>query len=600
MAEALRKQDTFASMLGATTGYDTPSSGDVPGAEPQEVPFPPKASTEPSPAPKSSLRKQPSRGASFVKHVSIVAGAVGDSLNLNRQDTLGSILGATTGRFSAGASQIADDDLASIPPEEASQAGSFSLRDTIHSLAAAQAPPEPLGIGFSERGALVVPAAAVSRALGPLEARGLRLIGAKVSRDEADAAPVATLVFEGVGAVRACMRAGLGLGSGCLRLCGTQAEVLELVAARFAPTELLSDADLAPRLHAAHPRRAIAQSERLLDYEMLEAAEPGSPVSAAFCQALRVEGYVHVTAPPDTFEALRRVEELASLWFNQGQQAKEEDCDPAAYGHVDGKFTGYHCGRYREQLEVRVDKRGGVLPEPSSVKDLPAALATALATLEGHGRALLKHIAYDLGVEAGWLHALLDAGDAAAEARAPKQADAQPQLRHALMRLCRYKADVPGVGGSNVQCDDHTDVGFITLDPHASCPGLQVLRRADRAWVNAESDAEPISCAVIAVMVGDTLERVSGGYYEATRHRVLAPDEGERIGMPYLLRGRLDATIDTTSPREAAKKAGRTVHLSTMETTTIKELPALDAAQSIFKNWFKSTQVTDDERNKRT
>mmetsp|Transcript_18524 Transcript_18524/g.47371 ORF Transcript_18524/g.47371 Transcript_18524/m.47371 type:complete len:100 (-) Transcript_18524:145-444(-) len=95
----------------------------------------------------------------------------------------------------------------------------------------------------------------------------------------------------------------------------------------------------------------------------------------------------------------------------------------------------------------------------------------------------------------------------------------------------------------------------------------------------------------MAIMVGDTLERTSGGYYEATPHRVHAPSEGERIGLPFLLRGRSDAIIDTRGPKEAALKSGRVARLGAFETTTIKELPALEAAQSILHSWFRSAKV---------
>jgi isopenicillin N synthase-like dioxygenase len=240
---------------------------------------------------------------------------------------------------------------------------------------------------------------------------------------------------------------------------------------------------------------------------------------------------------------------------------------------------------------VRLEARGGVVPSPACVPALARALEDALLLLEAHGRALLDHVAYDLGVDPGWFHALLDP-DLAERPRGPPAAGGAadaPSLRHSLVRACRYVAGVPGVGGSTVQCDEHTDVGFLTLDAHANAPGLELRRRADRQWLPAEA-AGGASCATLAVMVGDTLARATAGYYEATPHRVHAPPSGERIGLPFLLRGRLDAVLDTRAPHAAAAAAGRTARLARMESSTIKDLPSLDAAQSILQNWFRSSK----------
>lgn len=237
---------------------------------------------------------------------------------------------------------------------------------------------------------------------------------------------------------------------------------------------------------------------------------------------------------------------------------------------------------------MRLEARGGALPSPSLVPGLSEALVATLRLLEAHGRALLRLIAHDIGADAGWLLALLDPDRPAPSDGAA--AAAEPSLRHSLVRACRYVAGVRGVGGSSVLCDEHTDVGFITLDPHACAPGLEVRRRADGLWAPVEEEGEP-SCERLAVMVGDTLERVTAGRFAATPHRVKAPKAGERIGLPFLLRGRSDAVIDTRAPRAEAQASGRAVHLARMESTSIKELPAMDAAQSILHSWFRSSKA---------
>lgn len=63
----------------------------------------------------------------------------------------------------------------------------------------------------------------------------------------------------------------------------------------------------------------------------------------------------------------------------------------------------------------------------------------------------------------------------------PQTDDDSPGLAHPLMRLCKYASETEGVYGSNVLCEAHNDVGFITLDPRASTAGLEALRRAGKS-----------------------------------------------------------------------------------------------------------------------
>jgi hypothetical protein len=52
--------------------------------------------------------------------------------------------------------------------------------------------------------------------------------------------------------------------------------------------------------------------------------------------------------------------------------------------------------------------------------------------------------------------------------------------------------------------------------------------------------------------------------------------------------------LDTTPSRAAARAAGVAAHLAELETITIKELPAIDSAKSILRNWFRSVKKDED------
>jgi hypothetical protein len=232
---------------------------------------------------------------------------------------------------------------------------------------------------LSEATALVVAPEVMTAVLAPIEAKGLRIIGLKYSRG-AHGRPEVAVAIRGVGAVATCRRAGQAAGAKCFRSASTLAEGLELVFEQFTPHELLlSDTELAELAGCAHPARPLAQLELQLPLSDLLESAPGSASSVAFCRALRVHGYVHVIAPPETIAALRTLERLCSEWYGLDAGAKEEDC--SEYGHVDRKFTGYRQGRYREQLEVR--KR--LSRAPARCYEAPRALHSICA-IGAHGR----------------------------------------------------------------------------------------------------------------------------------------------------------------------------------------------------------------------
>ena len=353
------------------------------------------------------------------------------------------------------------------------------------------------------------------------------------------------------------------------------------------------------------------------EYFLLEELVGGSDATAQaaagarFCAQLRRDSYVPVRMPASKGALFHEVEEAASQWFKQSEEEKIEQA--GLYGHVDRKFTGYRNGNFREQLEVRQELDGVWAGDVYVLKELQPrrfqpALRSLVCELDRIARGLLRHIARDVGADDGFFDSLLDApppppaekalhtapGDGANMHTSPGEDAPPPSLSHSLIRVCRYDADDEGVYGSNVLCEQHNDVGFITLDACASTPGLEAVRRADGLWIPVEqAPPPPDGSVVLLVMVGETLSRLTADYYAPCKHRVVAPAVGERIGLPFLFRGRSDAVLNTRPTRDKCAASGRAAHLAEMETTTIKELPAFDSAKSILKGWFRSAKNND-------
>ncbi len=95
-----------------------------------------------------------------------------------------------------------------------------------------------------------------------------------------------------------------------------------------------------------------------------------------------------------------------------------------------------------------------------------------------------------------------------------------------LFRIFRYPASTEaeraaapwGVG-------EHTDYGLLTLLAQDKHGGLQV--RTDTGWIDAPPLAGTLVCNI-----GDMLDRLTGGWYRSTPHRVLNTSGVDRLSFP--------------------------------------------------------------------
>ena len=85
----------------------------------------------------------------------------------------------------------------------------------------------------------------------------------------------------------------------------------------------------------------------------------------------------------------------------------------------------------------------------------------------------------------------------------------------ALAKLARYPTTPAGGAGVNA----HKDAGFLTLLMQHGVRGLQALS-PDGAWV----DVEPVPDTLV-VNLGEMLQSLTGNYFVATTHRVVAGQE---------------------------------------------------------------------------
>ena len=101
-----------------------------------------------------------------------------------------------------------------------------------------------------------------------------------------------------------------------------------------------------------------------------------------------------------------------------------------------------------------------------------------------------------------------------------------------LFRIFHYPAG--GDGGWGV--GEHTDYGLLTILRQDPTSGLQV--KSTSGWI----DAPPIPGSFV-VNIGDMLERMTGGAYRSTPHRVRNTSDVGRLSFPFFFDPSWDAVV---------------------------------------------------------
>jgi isopenicillin N synthase-like dioxygenase len=167
---------------------------------------------------------------------------------------------------------------------------------------------------------------------------------------------------------------------------------------------------------------------------------------------------------------------------------------------------------------------------PRQVPRLRPLVLSYLDALTGVGQALLAGVAQSLGLEPGYFAAGYTA---------------DPTV---LFRIFHYPPSPPGARGWGV--GEHTDYGLLTLLAQDDSGGLQVA--APEGWI----DAPPIPGTLVC-NIGDMLDRLTGGWYRSTPHRVRNLSGHGRLSFPFFLDPAWGAEVPPLPDRAAAGDDGR-------------------------------------------
>lgn len=153
---------------------------------------------------------------------------------------------------------------------------------------------------------------------------------------------------------------------------------------------------------------------------------------------------------------------------------------------------------------------------PEAPSELRPTVLAYMAAAERAAQALLEAMALALGLEEAWFR---------------RHYTADPTVLFRVFRYPPQHADQDGWG-----VGEHTDYGLLTLLLQDDVPGLQV--RTPQGWIDAPPRPGTLVCNL-----GDMLDRLTGGAWRSTPHRVLNMSGRERYSFPLFFDPAFDARV---------------------------------------------------------
>jgi isopenicillin N synthase-like dioxygenase len=291
------------------------------------------------------------------------------------------------------------------------------------------------------------------------------------------------------------------------------------------------------------------------------AADAAGEAGRAIDAACREVGFFTIVGHGVDPGLLARLDRHARAFFALPETAKAAIAMPRAgrawrgWFGVGGELTsgvpdlkeGLYFGAELPADDPRV-VAGIPLHGPNLFPERPAALRDDvlgyMAEMARVGQAVLGGMALALGLGRRWFADHLT-GD--------------PTVLFRIFRYPPAAADPAARWGVG----EHTDYGLLTLLAQDDRGGLQV--KAPGGWV----DVAPLAGSLVC-NIGDMLERLTGGRYRSTPHRVRNDSGADRLSFPFFLDPAWDAAVEPlpiAEPPVNDGAAGRWDHASVHDVT---------------------------------
>ena len=289
----------------------------------------------------------------------------------------------------------------------------------------------------------------------------------------------------------------------------------------------IPEIDVGPLLHA----------DPNVDDEADTTSDDAIRVADKIDAACREVGFFYVTGHGMDPELIRLLDTLAREFFELPELEKEKIAMALAgkawrgwfplgaeltSGRPDAKegmYFGQELDPEHTRVEVGTPMHGANLfpAEPSALRGVVLDYMEGMTRL---GQSILSGMAIGLGLPRSWF--------------------AQNLTRDPLVlfRIFRYPPlETVSEEPSTWSVGEHTDYGLLTILGQDRSGGLQA--KTVEGWI----DVPPVSGAFVCNL-GDMLERLTGGLYRSTSHRVRNAASVDRLSFPFFLDPSWDARVD--------------------------------------------------------
>ncbi len=261
-------------------------------------------------------------------------------------------------------------------------------------------------------------------------------------------------------------------------------------------------------------------------------------VASRIKQACRNHGFFYIVGHGVDTGLQQRLEEISRLFFAQDLSTKREISmarggrawrgyfavgDELTSGKPDlkeGLYFGAELGDDHPLVKARTPMHGPNLI-PSNIPLFREALLDYIGVMTRLGHSLMAGVALSLGLEESYF------------------ADRYTGDPLVLFRIFNYPpfSPVPEIE-SSLGVGEHTDYGLLTILRQDMSGGLQV--KIGSQWIAAPPVPNSFVCNI-----GDMLDRMTGGYYVSTPHRVRNLSGRDRLSFAFFFDPNFNAEVES-------------------------------------------------------
>jgi isopenicillin N synthase-like dioxygenase len=263
--------------------------------------------------------------------------------------------------------------------------------------------------------------------------------------------------------------------------------------------------------------------------------------------ASRASGFFYVTGHGVPASLLERLDSAAREFFALPEEQKLEiamarggrawrgyfpvggELTAGRPDHKEGLYFGTELAPEHPRVRAGLPLHGPNL-FPRQVPGLRGAVLEYVAALTEAARLVLRGVALSLALEPGYFE------------------DSYTATPTVLFRIFHYPPQPPDDDGWGV--GEHTDYGLLTLLAQDRNAGLQV--HTPEGWI----DAPPLPGTFVC-NIGDMLDRLTGGYYRSTPHRVRNLTGRDRLSFPFFFDPDFTAEVPPLPGRARLDEGGR-------------------------------------------